>query len=113
MKKLYRIKFISGDKLYEIYAKHVYQADMYGFIIIEDIVFGENSTVVVDPSEEKLKNEFADVAAVHLPMHTILRIDEVEKHGTGKISSLSEGGGKVAKFPSPIYTPSGGSDSVE
>ena len=113
MKKLYRVKFISGDKLYEIFAKHVYQAEMYGFIVIEDFVFGENSTVVVDPSEEKLKSEFADVTAAHIPMHAILRIDEVEKHGTGKISSIGDSGNKVTKFPSPIYTPTGGGESAD
>ena len=34
------------------------QSDMYGFIVIENIVFGENTSVVVDPTEEKLKTEF-------------------------------------------------------
>ena len=32
---------------------------MYGFVVIEDIVFGKNTSLVVDPSEEKLKTEFA------------------------------------------------------
>lgn len=108
MKKLYRVKFISGDKLYELYVKHVYQAEMYGFIVLEEFVFGENSSVVVDPSEEKLKNEFEDVAATHIPMHAVLRIDEVEKEGVPKISSMSTGD-NVTQFPSstPIYTPTG------
>lgn len=113
MKKLYRVKFISGDKLYELFVKHVYQAEMYGFIVLEDFVFGENTSVVVDPSEEKLKDEFHDVTAAHVPMHAILRIDEVEKHGTGKISPLNDSGAKVAKFPSPIYTPKGGGEPAE
>ncbi len=112
MKKLYRVKFISGDKLYELFVKHVYQAEMYGFIVLEGFVFGENTIVVVDPSEEKLKNEFEGVTAAHIPMHAILRIDEVEKHGTGKISSLNDSG-NVTKFPSPIYTPKGGGESPE
>jgi hypothetical protein len=35
-------------------------------------------------------------------MHNILRIDEVKKQGTAKISQLT---GNVTAFPSPIYTP--------
>ena len=32
---------------------------MYGFIEIEAFVFGERSQMIVDPAEERLKNEFA------------------------------------------------------
>ena len=31
---------------------------MYGVVTVEDIVFGEKSGMVVDPSEEKLKSDF-------------------------------------------------------
>ena len=42
-------------------------------------------------------------------MHAVLRIDEVEKDGPGRISEATESeGGKVATFPLPIYTPRGG-----
>lgn len=101
---LYRVRFISQDKLYEVYARSVYQGDLYGFVILEDLVFGSNTTVVVDPSEEKLKSEFEGVSQTIIPMHSVIRIDAVEKRGTAKISELS---GNVAQFPSPIYTPKG------
>ena len=42
------------------------------------------SSVVVDPSEEKLKTEFNSVKRCFIPMHSIVRIDEVEKQGTSK-----------------------------
>jgi hypothetical protein len=35
-------------------------------------------------------------------MHSVLRIDEVKKHGTSKITAL-EGGTNVAQFPIPMY----------
>jgi hypothetical protein len=35
----------------------------------------------------------------------VLRIDEVDKHGTSKISAAE--GGNVAQFPIPLYTPQG------
>jgi hypothetical protein len=67
------------------------------------LVFGERSSVVVDPSEEKIKSEFKGVKRTYLPLHSIIRIDEVDKQGTSKISKLE--GGNVAQFPVPIYTP--------
>lgn len=102
---LYRIKFISQDKIYEVYAREVYQGDLYGFVVIENLVFDENSGLVVDPSEEKLKSEFDGVRQTIVPMHSVIRIDEVEKRGTAKIADVD---GKVAHFPSPIYTPKSG-----
>ena len=43
----------------------VHQSGLLGFIEVEEIVFGEKSSVVVDPSEESLKSEFSGVSYVH------------------------------------------------
>ena len=104
-KKLYKIMFMSHGQVYEIYARQVGHGEMFGFIEVEELVFGERTTVVVDPSEEKIKSEFENVRRTFLPMHSIIRIDEVDKHGVSKISKIE--GGNVAQFPMPIYTPGG------
>jgi len=101
-KILYRVRFISQDKVFEIYAREVYQGDLYGFVMVEDLVFDTNTTVLVDPGEEKLKSEFEGVSQTIIPMHSIIRIDMVEKRGVSKVVELD---GNVAQFPSPIYTP--------
>ena len=108
-KKLYKIVFMSQGQVYEIYARHVEHGAMFGFVEVEQLVFGERTTVVVDPSEEKIKSEFANVRRTYLPMHSIIRIDEVDKQGASKISKLE--GGNVAQFPVPIYTPGDGGKS--
>ena len=100
---LYKVIFLSQGQVFEIYARKVDQGAMFGFIGVEELVFGERSTVVVDPSEEKLKAEFADVRRTWLPMHSVLRIDEVDKQGKVKVSKAE--GGNVAQFPMPMYTP--------
>ena len=101
-KLLYRVRFVSQDKIYEVYARECYQGDMYGFVILEGLEFDHTASVVVDPSEEKIKSEFAGVNRTIIPMHSVIRIDEVEKRGASKIADLD---GNVAAFPSPIYTP--------
>ncbi len=105
VKNIYKIVFFNQGKVYEIFARRLYQGDLYGFVVVEDLVFGERSTVVVDPSEERLKTEFEYVKRAHIPMHAVVRIDEVEKQGVAKIS---DAGANVAMFPSPMYSPGGG-----
>ena len=102
-KKLYRVTFASQGKTYEIYARNVEHGELFGFVMIEELVFGERSSVVVDPSEEKLKSEFESVKRTYIPMHAVVRIDEVDKQGISKISSVD--GDNVTTFPMPVYTP--------
>ena len=101
-KNLYRVVFMSQGQVYEIYAREVGHGAMFGFVEVEQLVFGERSSIVVDPSEEKIKSEFENVKRTYLPMHSIIRIDEVDKQGASKISKLE---GNVTQFPMPIYTP--------
>ena len=106
-KPIYRIVFLNQGKVYEIYARHVGQTGaLFGFVEIEELVFGTRKGVVVDPAEERLQLEFAGVKRTYLPMHYVLRIDEVDKQGVGKITNV-EGGGNVVQFPMPVYTPQG------
>jgi hypothetical protein len=102
---IYRISFMQQGQVYELYARHVAQGGMLGFVEIEELLFGERSQVVVDPSEERLKTEFEGVRRVYVPMHAVIRIDEVERQGVSRISEPSTSGDKVTPFPMPIYTP--------
>jgi hypothetical protein len=104
--RLFKILFLNQGKVYEVYAKSVSHGTLLGFVEVEGLVFGQRSTVVVDPSEEKIRNEFDGVDRTYLPMHSILRIDEVARQGTSKITAAE--GGNVAQFPAPIYAPPGG-----
>ena len=106
---LYKILFVNQGQVYEIYARSLGHGSLFGFVEVEELVFGERSTVVLDPSEEKIKSEFKGVKRTYLPMHSIVRIDEVDKQGTSKISKVE--GGNVAQFPMPVYTPGGGNKS--
>lgn len=95
--KIYKIIYYNQDDVYEIYAAHVYPSDMYGFIEVEQLLFGERSQLLVDPGEEKLKSEFDGVNRTYIPMNAVIRIDEVERSGKAKIKST--GKGAVANFP--------------
>jgi hypothetical protein len=103
---IYKVIFANQGKVYEVYARKVSHGNLFGFIEIEELVFGERSTVVLDPSEERIKSEFEGVKRSYLPMHSVLRIDEVKKQGVSKISSFE--GSNVAQFPMPMYSPPAG-----
>lgn len=99
-KTIYKIVFLNNDEIYELYAHYVGQSDIFGFIEVEELVFGEKSELVVDPTEERLESEYANVTRTHIPLHSVLRIDEVEKRGASKI--IPAGGSnsnKVTPFP--------------
>lgn len=93
----YKVIFHNQGEVFEVFARSIYQSEMYGFIEVEEYLFGERSQLLVDPNDEKLKNEFAGVKRSYIPMHSIVRIDEVEKEGTAKISAVKDG--SIAAFP--------------
>jgi hypothetical protein len=103
---IYKIVFMNQGKIFEIYARHVSHGALFGFVEVEKLIFGARSTVVVDPSEERIQSEFSGVTRTYLPLHSIIRIDEVEKQGVGKVSDIE--GGNVTPFPMPVYAPPGG-----
>ncbi len=103
-KPIYKIIFHNQDKVYEVYAKSVHQGNLFGFIEIEQLIFGEKTSIVVDPSEENLKTEFGNVTRTYIPMHSIIRIDEVNKQGVAKITQGTEAAGNITPFP--VYTKS-------
>jgi hypothetical protein len=107
--KIYRITFVSQGNVYELYARGVTSSSLYAFVEISDIIFGERSEILVDPSEEKLKSEFEGVKRTYVPMHAVIRIDEVAKEGQNRIVSKGEGG-TVTPFPLPAK-PKGGDKS--
>ena len=100
-KTLYRITFANQDAIYEIYARKVSESEMFGFLEIEEFVFGENTSLVVDPSEERLKVEFNSVKRTFIPIHSVFRIDEVSKQGVAKVRDKSKDDSKVSMFPVP------------
>ena len=103
---LYRVNFINQDKIYEVYTKEVSQGGLFGFVEIGELIFGETSSLVVDPSEEKLRNEFLGVASSFVPMNAIIRIDVVDKEGLGKIKDLPNNAqGNVSPFPNTFIKP--------
>ena len=101
---IYKVIFYNQNQVFEVYARAIYQSDMYGFIEVEEFVFGERTQLVVDPGEEKLKGEFLGVKRSFIPMHSIVRIDEVEKEGATKVTEVKNSD-KIAHFPFPNPAP--------
>jgi hypothetical protein len=103
---IYKVIFVNQGKVYEVYARKISHGSLFGFVEIEELVFGGRSSVVVDPGEERLKAEFAGVTRSYLPLQSVVRIDEVRKQGVSKVLPLE--GTNVAHFPTPLLPPSAG-----
>ncbi|MCJ7451930.1 MAG: DUF1820 family protein [Steroidobacteraceae bacterium] len=100
---IFKVVFHNQGKVYEIYARKVGHGALFGFVEVEELIFGERSAVVVDPSEERIQSEFAGVKRTYLPLHSVIRIDEVRKSGVSKVVAAE--GSNVTQFPYPVYTP--------
>lgn len=110
-KNIYKVVFHQQGNLYELHARHVSHSEMYGFVEIGEIIFGERSALLVDPSEEKLKTEFAGVKRTFVPIHAVVRVDEVSKEGANKIVAAdSDSSSNIAQFPVPGFPAPGGGD---
>jgi hypothetical protein len=106
---IYKVVFLNQGKVYEMYARSVGQSGIFGFIEIEGFLFGERSELVVDPTEETLKSEFKGVRRTNIPMHSIIRIDEVDKQGVNRITGKVSGEASVMPFPTPVFDKPSGS----
>ena len=51
---IFKIMFVNQGKVYEVYARKVSHGSLFGFVEIEELVFGERSSVVVVPSEVRV-----------------------------------------------------------
>ena len=103
---VYKVIFQNGNQIVEIFARQIYQSDMWGFIEVEELLFGERSKIVVDPAEEKLKAEFSGVQRSYIPLQSVIRIDEVAKEGVARVSDLKGGeGASVTSLPLPTARP--------
>ena len=72
VKPTYKVIFLNQGQVYEMYAKQIFQSDLWGFLEVEEFVFGERTQVVVDPSEEKLKAQFDGVVKYDLETGTLV-----------------------------------------
>ncbi|MGH8481235.1 MAG: DUF1820 family protein [Nevskiaceae bacterium] len=69
--RLYRVSFTNQGQVYEIYARGVSHGGLLG----------------------------SNVARSFIPVHAVIRIDEVSKPGAAKVTPLPEGASKVTPFP--------------
>lgn len=93
---LYRVQFMNNGKNYQLYVREMASSNLFGFIEIADFVFDAQSPLLVDPSEERLKNEFSGVMRSYVPIQAVIRIDAVTERGCSRISDL---GDNVTTFP--------------
>lgn len=97
--------FNSNGKVIELFAREVSQGGLFGFVEVADLVFGEKSAILVDPSEDALRKEFEHTRRIFIPMQSVHRIDEVEKsdHTRPRVLSIAP----ERKADGPILPPPG------
>ena len=110
---IYKVIFINPNQVFELFARQIYQSDLYGFIAVADYILGEPSPIVVDSAEARLKREVAGVKGRYIRMDASVRIDEIEKEGSVRIRDAKSSDGKVMTLPLPGLRPQFGAGSSE
>ena len=100
-KTLYKVTFLNAGRIYELYARKVVSGALWGFTEVSELVFDVHEGVVIDPTEERLRDEFTGTRVLHLPMQSIVRIEEVESKGQSVIRDAATGEKVVTPFPMP------------
>ncbi len=96
---MFKITFLNHGKVYELFCNKVRSSDLsYGFIEVAELVFEGDETLVIDPTEERMREEFADVETMHIPAHSVVRVEKVKKRGACVIRD-THSGEKVTQLP--------------
>lgn len=96
---IYRVLFHNQGKIYDVYVSSVDRAQIFGFLELKDFQFSKPSSMVIDPTEDKLRHEFESANRVLVPIANVERIDEVSKVGEAKITESD--GSNIHHFPTP------------
>lgn len=77
-KKVFKVYFFHMDKVYTLFAKEVNASgELYNMCEISDIIFQRNKNLIV-PSEDEVRQEFSNIKKLLIPLHHLIRIDELE-----------------------------------
>ena len=97
--RIYRVLFHNQGKLFDVYVRSVGRAELFGFLELKEFVFSKQTSMVIDPTEDKLRNEFEAVNRVFIPFASVERIDEVAEAGEARITE--DDGSVIHQFPTP------------
>lgn len=95
---MYKVVFLNHGKVYELFCKAVDSSPLYGFIELAGLMFDTDESIVVDPTEERMREEFAETELLILPMQSVIRVEKVKRRGNCVIRDRSSGE-KVTQFP--------------
>lgn len=98
---LYQVTFLQLGQVYTLYARQVAASDLWGFVRIAELVFDVHDGLVVDPTEDRLRDEFADARVLHVPMQHISSVQEVQRKGKSAIRDAAGGNTVITPFPLP------------
>ncbi len=102
--RLFKVTFHNAGKIYELHARRVSSSGLWGFTEVAELVFDGGDSLVVDPTNERLRGEFGDTRVLHLPMQSIVRVEEVERRGQLSIRDSATGESVITPFPMPGKT---------
>ncbi len=75
---LYKVHFTWQKKDVILKARNLDLTHPY-FVSIKDLVFSSRNSLIIDPTEDDLKNTFGKTDHVMIPFQTVLLIEEIKE----------------------------------
>lgn len=76
---IYRVIFKQDDQRCQLYAQYICEESLMGFLEVESLIFSpDSSSLIVDVKQEELKQQYKGVKRTYIPMHTVIRVDEIK-----------------------------------
>jgi len=95
---MYKVVFLNQGKVYELFCAAVDSSSLWGFVELSGLTFDAESSLVVDPTEERMREEFADTELLILPIQSVMRVEKVKRKGSSVIRD-KDSGEKVTPLP--------------
>lgn len=91
---LYKVKFLQQNEVVELVVRYISEESLMGFIELEEIVFQSGKETHF--TRDEYKEEFSGLDRCYLPLHTLLRIDELNNSSS---SSTKDKVDNVRRLP--------------
>lgn len=76
---IFRVKFTEHNETFVVFCKFISEESLVGFLELDEIFIPESALTEDDsPAMDALKKDLSGVQRMYLPLHVIIRVDEVE-----------------------------------
>jgi hypothetical protein len=78
---IYRVRFRDGEGKdpIEVTCQTVRPSELFGLVVLENLIFRDNTKFVILPAEDEARKRFAKTGRIHVPYHQLVMVEEFDE----------------------------------